>query len=71
MVALNRRFAPLVVECMDYMTNHRIYPTTIEFSMVRNNRTDPDFSTTAIHGIDLVAFLSKGKYEKANINYQK
>jgi predicted dehydrogenase len=37
--------------------------------MTRVDRRDPDFSTTAIHGIDAVRFLAGGDYAEARFRY--
>jgi len=39
--------------------------------MVRVGRRDPDFSTTAIHGIDAVRFLSGADFARARVAYQE
>ena len=38
--------------------------------MMRTNRRDPDFSTTAIHLIDAVRFVLNDEYRSLNLRYQ-
>ena len=60
-VAFNRRFTPLTRHLKRMLDE--LGPATIQhiqYEMVRVARADPDFSTTAIHGLDLVRFLAGG-----------
>ncbi len=72
-VAFNRRYAPLVRalrERMDALGG----PAAIQhvrYEMVRVNRRDPDFSTTAIHGLDTVRSVSGADYARARVSYQE
>jgi len=67
-VAFNRRFAPLVREL-----RRRIEAAGplqhLHYEMTRVGRRDPDFSTTAIHGIDAVRFLAGSDYAEARFRY--
>jgi predicted dehydrogenase len=71
-VAFNRRHAPLVRalrERLDALGG----PAAIQhvrYEMVRVDRRDPDFSTTAIHGLDAVRHLSGADYARARVSYQ-
>lgn len=72
-VAFNRRFMPLVRK-LKQMMNENIKPGTIqniEYQMERYNRTDPDFSTTAIHGIDAVRYIMDCDYKHIKFFYQE
>ncbi len=71
-VAFNRRYMPLVLRLRD-----EIRPLLaqcpiqhIQYEMIRSNRQDADFSTTAIHGIDLVRHVAGAQYAKADFSYQ-
>ena len=74
-VAFNRRFIPVV----DYLVrelsqaghykNQSIQSIGCEF--FRFNRKDPDFSTTAIHGIDAVRYIAGSGYGKIDFFYQE
>jgi len=72
-VAFNRRYAPLVralVGRIDALGG----PAAVQhvrYEMVRVNRRDPDFSTTAIHGLDAVRHLSGADYARARVSYQE
>ena len=72
-VALNRRYVPLVREL------HRRLEATCEpeqiqhlhYEMTRFDRLDPDFSVTAIHGIDAVRHLARSDYAHVRFRYQE
>ena len=71
-VAFNRRFMPLVQAFKRYFAE-RFAPEEVQFvryDFTRVERADPDFSTTAIHGIDTAAFLAGAAYERVNFDYQ-
>jgi myo-inositol 2-dehydrogenase / D-chiro-inositol 1-dehydrogenase len=67
-VAFNRRFAPLVQEL-----RRRIEAAGslqhLHYEMTRVERRDPDFSTTAIHGLDAVRYLAGCDYAHARFRY--
>ena len=69
-VAFNRRFAPLVREL-----RRRIEEAGplqhLHYEMTRVERRDPDFSTTAIHGLDAVRYLAGGDYAEARFRYRE
>ena len=69
-VAFNRRFAPLVQEL-----RRRIEEAGpllhLHYEMTRVERRDPDFSTTAIHGLDAVRYLTGGDYAEARFRYRQ
>lgn len=69
-VAFNRRFVPLVQEL-----RRRIEAAGslqhVHYEMTRVDRRDPDFSTTAIHGLDAVRYLSGCDYAEALIRYRE
>jgi predicted dehydrogenase len=72
-VAFNRRFAPLVRELRDRLDRlgggGRLHH--VHYEMTRVNRRDPDFSVTAIHGIDAVRFISGSDYAHVWFRYQE
>ena len=69
-VAFNRRFAPLMREL-----RRRIEAAGplqhLHYEMTRVERRDPDFSTTAIHGLDAVRYLAGCDYAKARFRYRE
>jgi len=72
-VAFNRRFAPLVREMFRRLA---ALPTTaplqhLHYEMTRVDRRDPDFSITAIHGIDAVRYLAQSDYAEVRFRYQE
>lgn len=70
-VAFNRRYMPIVQKAMSLLDDWGGAGciTDIQYRMVRANRTDPNFSTTAIHGIDLVKYLARAGYKEINFQY--
>jgi predicted dehydrogenase len=71
-VAFNRRFAPLVRELRRRLAAlggpsavHHVH-----YEMTRVDRRDPDFSTTAIHGLDAARFLAGSDFAEARFRYQ-
>ncbi len=72
-VAFNRRYAPLVRalrERLDALGGPSLIQH-LRYEMVRVDRRDPDFSTTAIHGIDAVRFVGGADYVRAGVRYQE
>lgn len=68
-VAFNRRFAPILVELRRRLA--AAGPVhCLQGWMMRTNRRDPDFSTTAIHLIDAVRFVLNDEYRSLNLRYQ-
>jgi len=69
-VAFNRRFAPLVREL-----RRRIEAAGplqhLHYEMTRVDRRDPDFSITAIHGLDAVRYLAGADYAEARFRYRE
>jgi predicted dehydrogenase len=69
-VAFNRRYAPLVREL-----RRRIQESGplqhIHYEMTRVERRDPDFSVTAIHGLDAVRYLAGCDYAEARFRYRE
>jgi predicted dehydrogenase len=72
-VAFNRRFIPvldaLVHELRLSGGPENIQNISCEF--FRINRRDPDFATTAIHGIDTVRYVADSDYEEVHFFYQE
>jgi myo-inositol 2-dehydrogenase / D-chiro-inositol 1-dehydrogenase len=71
-VAFNRRFAPLLRELKREIDAH-VAPAEVQhvrYEMTRVGRREPDFSTTAIHGIDAVRFLAGTDYAEVRFRYQ-
>jgi predicted dehydrogenase len=66
-VAFNRRFTPLIQELKHSLENLDVQHFQVEFARVK--RANEDFSTTAIHAIDLVRFLAGGDYHFIRFGY--
>ncbi len=72
-VAFNRRFVPVVQEARRRLIAIGA-PAAIQhvhYEMTRVDRRDPDFSTTAIHGLDAVRFLAGADYAEARLRYRE
>ena len=72
-VAFNRRFAPLVREMRRHL---KALPAAqaiqhLHYEMTRVDRRDPDFSITAIHGIDAVRYLAASDFAEVRFRYQE
>ena len=69
-VAFNRRYAPLVRELRRRI--EAAHPLShLHYEMARVERRDPDFSTTAIHGLDAVRYLAGCDYAHARFRYRE
>lgn len=72
MAAFNRRFMPLVIRLKEELDKlGALNPANIGYRMLRVNRRDRDFASTAIHGIDVVKYLAASDYENIEIRYQE
>jgi myo-inositol 2-dehydrogenase/D-chiro-inositol 1-dehydrogenase len=67
MAAFNRRFMPLVVELKRRIAGQEVQ--AVEIVMARHHRLDPDFTTTAVHDIDLGRALLEADYSSARLSY--
>jgi myo-inositol 2-dehydrogenase/D-chiro-inositol 1-dehydrogenase len=70
-VAFNRRFAPVVREARARLVDAGAALRHVHYEMTRVDRRDPDFSTTAIHGIDAVRFLAGSDYAAVRFTYRE
>lgn len=68
--AFNRRYMPLVRALKEELEELGLPVLDVDCMFVRSGRTDVDFSTTAIHAIDLVSHLAGSEYEKVRFLYQ-
>ena len=72
-VALNRRYVPLVAELRRRL-DARTADAPIQhvhYEMTRIDRREPDFSVTAIHGIDAVRYIAGSDYAHVRFRYQE
>ena len=69
-VAFNRRYAPLVQELRRRIETAGALQH-LHYEMARVERREPDFSTTAIHGLDAVRFLAGCDYAEARFRYHE
>jgi myo-inositol 2-dehydrogenase/D-chiro-inositol 1-dehydrogenase len=72
-VAFNRRYVPLVSVLRQRLEAlGRETPLEhIRYEMVRVDRRDADFSTTAIHAIDAVRFITASDFSEVRFRYQE
>jgi len=71
-VAFNRRYMPLMRELKRLMDG--IEPPDIQhirYDLIRIGRTDPDFSTTAIHAIDVARHIAGSDYAEVRFHYRE
>jgi myo-inositol 2-dehydrogenase / D-chiro-inositol 1-dehydrogenase len=72
-VAFNRRYTPLVATLKDVL-RQKVAPGELQhlqYDFYRIGRTDADFSTTAIHGIDTARFLAGSDYASIAFHYHE
>ncbi|XHR26823.1 MAG: Gfo/Idh/MocA family protein [Chthoniobacteraceae bacterium] len=71
-VGFNRRKMPLMRQAME--TLERTMPPEavfqIDYEMIRCDRRDEDFSTTAVHSIDAARFLARSPFKSAVLRYR-
>lgn len=69
-VAFNRRYMPLIQALVDEIRacGKMIHHADCHF--IRCTRTESDFCTTAIHGIDTMKYIIGSDYKKATFTYQ-
>ena len=69
-VAFNRRYTPLLRTLKEEIIRIGEPVLDVDCMFVRAGRKDDDFSTTAIHGIDTVRYLSESEYRNVSFRYQ-
>jgi myo-inositol 2-dehydrogenase / D-chiro-inositol 1-dehydrogenase len=69
LVAFNRRHMPLMSALRRGLERLEVPVQHIRYEMVRVNRRDPDFSTTAIHAIDAVRFIAGCDFLEVRFRY--
>ena len=71
-VGFNRRYMPVMRRAREILTG-AFGPAPvgrIDYEMLRFDRWDHDFSTTAVHAIDAVRFLAGSPFRSARLDYQ-
>jgi myo-inositol 2-dehydrogenase / D-chiro-inositol 1-dehydrogenase len=68
--AFNRRTMPLVEALVREIDAVGGDIDSVEIEMCRLCRTDSDFSTTAIHDVDLARYICRSDYSHANLAYR-
>jgi predicted dehydrogenase len=71
-VAFNRRYMPVMLRAKAILDG-QFQPGSIgriDYEMIRFDRWDADFSTTAIHALDAVLFLSGSPFVSAEVHVQ-
>jgi len=72
-VAFNRRYMPLIIKAGEMIDSWGGAGSILDinYRMLRVNRHDPEFATTAIHGIDLVRHISRSSYKHIDFAYRE
>ncbi len=72
-VAFNRRYSPLVRLLKSRLAENPAPGDLqhIQYHFYRVGRTDADFSTTAIHGIDTARFLADSDFDRVSFHYDE
>jgi predicted dehydrogenase len=72
-VAFNRRFMPLLARLRQSLASRFASQEIhhIHYDFCRIGRTDPDFSTTAVHGIDAARFIAGADYAVVHFRYRE
>jgi myo-inositol 2-dehydrogenase/D-chiro-inositol 1-dehydrogenase len=68
-VALNRRFAPLLVHLQALLEGRKVQH--VDHTFTRVGRRQGDFSTTAIHAVDTLRYLLGCDYERVRFAYHE
>lgn len=68
--AFNRRYTPLIIKLKELLAKDEGKILNITYQMYRKGRYYDDFSTTAIHAVDVVKYIAGADYKDANITYQ-
>jgi len=72
-VAFNRQYMPVMRKAREILNAH--FPpasvSRIDYAMIRFDRWDADFSTTAVHAIDAAIFLARSPFVAVDLRYQK
>lgn len=68
--AFNRRYIPLILELKKQLEEAGEKVFNVTYHMYRKNRTEDDFSTTAIHAVDVVKNIIGSDYKKVEFSYQ-
>ncbi len=70
MVGFNRRYAPIMQRLREEIrAAAEAGPQIARALMLRNNRADADFTTTAIHAIDALRYLCDDDYQRLDFSY--
>ena len=71
-VGFNRRYMPVISRARRILDAEFAGTpiARIDYEMLRFDRWDPDFSTTAVHAIDAVCFLAGSPFRAAHLAYQ-
>lgn len=64
-IGYNRRFTPFAAKAREWLAGQPLQ--SVEASFCRYRRLEPDFTGTAVHGIDAVLFLAGGRLAEARL----
>jgi len=70
-IAFNRRYMPALIHARDIL--QKAFPpediSQIKYEMIRHSRLSEDFSTTAIHALDTLLFLTRSALREARLSF--
>lgn len=71
-VGFNRHYMPVMRRAQEILNASfpRAEVARIEYEMIRHERWDPDFSTTAIHAVDGALVLARSPFRTAELAFQ-
>lgn len=71
-VGFNRRYMPVLRKAIEHLGRDRAPAgvARIDYDMIRCNRWNEDFSTTAIHAIDMLRFLARSPIARSELRFQ-
>jgi myo-inositol 2-dehydrogenase/D-chiro-inositol 1-dehydrogenase len=71
-VAFNRHYMPVMQRALELLDSSFAPESVrrVEYDMIRFERWDPDFSTTAIHALDAALFLARSPFRAAAISFE-
>lgn len=69
LVAFNRRFMPVIARARALLDGLKLSSSSIHYEQIRVQRTDPDFSTTAIHALDAGLYLAGSPLLRASFTW--
>jgi myo-inositol 2-dehydrogenase/D-chiro-inositol 1-dehydrogenase len=72
-VAFNRRYTSLVMQARELLEKNVPVESVfqIDYDMIRCDRRDADFSTTAVHAVDTLLYLARSPFREVRFRYRE